>query len=119
MPGTRGWSAPEWYPGFATTDIATAKKMDVYSFGLLCVWLTSQAASAGAHQAFDAEQFAEEAVPPFMADNISASGVSAKMKQQVHDLLGGTLAQEPQRRFSGFETIMPLLSQRRYVFLVC
>ncbi|CAD6584160.1 MAG: hypothetical protein ASARMPRED_001618 [Alectoria sarmentosa] len=37
MPRSRGWNAPEWHHrGFTYRD---AEKMDVYSFGLLCLWL--------------------------------------------------------------------------------
>lgn len=37
MPRSYGWTAPEWHHrGFQYLD---AEKMDVYSFGLLCLWL--------------------------------------------------------------------------------
>ena len=37
MPRSHGWTAPEWHHrGF---NYADAEKMDVYSFGLLCLWL--------------------------------------------------------------------------------
>lgn len=40
VPATRPWSAPEWHHrGFRVDD---AKKTDVYSFGLLCLWLFLQ-----------------------------------------------------------------------------
>ncbi|KAF2814366.1 kinase-like protein [Mytilinidion resinicola] len=39
-PRTPGWCAPEWHPrGFSFKD---AKKMDVYSYGLLCAWICLQ-----------------------------------------------------------------------------
>ena len=38
-PRSRGWTAPEWHHrGFKYLD---AEKIDVYSFGLLCLWLFS------------------------------------------------------------------------------
>ena len=37
LPKSRPWNAPEHhYMGF---DITAAKKMDVYSFGMLCLWI--------------------------------------------------------------------------------
>ncbi|CEL08488.1 hypothetical protein ASPCAL11637 [Aspergillus calidoustus] len=38
MPQTPPWIAPEYHKGQAV-DRAAAQKMDVYSFGLLCLWL--------------------------------------------------------------------------------
>ena len=37
VPTTRPWTAPEWHlRGFR---VGAARKMDVYSYGLLCLWL--------------------------------------------------------------------------------
>jgi hypothetical protein len=38
MPGSQHWLAPEWGPNI-TTNLEGALKMDVYAFGLLCIWL--------------------------------------------------------------------------------
>lgn len=34
---TEPWEAPEWHPNYFT--LREAKQMDVYSFGLICMWL--------------------------------------------------------------------------------
>lgn len=38
MPGSQGWVAPEWGPNIIT-NLEGALKMDIYAFGLLCIWL--------------------------------------------------------------------------------
>jgi serine/threonine protein kinase len=39
-PQTPGWCAPEWHPrGFT---IKKAKKLDIFSYGLLCAWIFLQ-----------------------------------------------------------------------------
>jgi serine/threonine protein kinase len=42
VPKSRPWNAPEHHYGELTT--AEAKKMDVYSFGMLCLWCLSKSA---------------------------------------------------------------------------
>jgi hypothetical protein len=37
LPCSQPWEAPEYHPRWFT--LAAAKKMDMYSFGLLCLWL--------------------------------------------------------------------------------
>jgi serine/threonine protein kinase len=37
LPRSQPWEAPEYHPRWFT--LAAAKKMDMYSFGLLCLWL--------------------------------------------------------------------------------
>ena len=37
VPATRPWNAPEWHTRGFSSD--AARKMDVYSYGLLCLWL--------------------------------------------------------------------------------
>ena len=37
LPKSRPWNAPEHHPGEFNTQ--EAKKTDVYSFGMLCLWL--------------------------------------------------------------------------------
>ena len=37
IPRSLPWEAPEWHPRSFGRE--TAKKMDIYSFGLLCLWL--------------------------------------------------------------------------------
>ena len=42
VPKTEPWNAPEWHHrGFKFRE---ARKMDVYSFGLLCLWIVVQSA---------------------------------------------------------------------------
>ena len=40
MPASRPWHAPEWH--HRPVPISDAVKMDIYSFGLLCIWLFLQ-----------------------------------------------------------------------------
>jgi hypothetical protein len=39
MPRTKPWEAPEWKKGHLFS-FSEAQKMDAYSFGMLCLWLT-------------------------------------------------------------------------------
>jgi len=47
IPSTKPWSAPEWHLRGHTFD--GAKKMDVYSYGLLCLWLLCKSGAVTFH----------------------------------------------------------------------
>jgi serine/threonine protein kinase len=117
MPGTPGWCAPEWYPRFAATDITVAKKMDMFSFGLLCAWLLFQTISPCMHQDLDNESRPNEKFPFAVAELISSVVISATNKQQLYEFFNRALILDSRRRCSEFEHILPLLSPKRYVCL--
>jgi serine/threonine protein kinase len=115
LPGTPGWCAPEWYPGFATTDIIAAKKMDMFSFGLLCAWLLFQTTSPCRYQDLDKETRPNETFPFAVAELISSNGISATKKQQLYEFFDRALNLESQSRCSEFRQILQLLSPKGYV----
>jgi hypothetical protein len=115
MPGIPGWSAPEWYPGFAATDITAAKKMDMFSFGLLCAWLLFQTTSPCRYQDLDKEPRPIKTFPFAVTELISSNGISATKKQQLYKFFDRALNLESQRTCSEFGQILQLLSPKGYV----
>jgi serine/threonine protein kinase len=114
MPGTPRWCSPEWYPGFATTDIMDAKRMDAYSFGLLCAWLLFNDTFPSTQQNFDGESHPNNTMLAVVGDLNSSSGISAIMKRQLYDLFDKTLVHDSLQRCSEFWQMMRLLSPKRY-----
>ena len=101
-PRSQGWTAPEWHPrGFYYLD---AEKMDVYSFGLLCLWLFS----------FDEQEY----IPDHIRANLPAmvpemlieeTTQAVKLKQALHL----SLERNPASRGT-FPFLSQLLGAKRY-----
>jgi serine/threonine protein kinase len=113
MPATPGWCAPEWYQNHTAANITAAKKMDTFSFGLLCAWLLFHTTSANGHQN-GREYRPDEFYPSAVAGLISSSGISATKRLQLQELFNKTLAREPQIRCSDVSQCLRLLTPKRY-----
>jgi serine/threonine protein kinase len=117
LPRSRGWEAPEWHP--RSFQLRNARRMDVYSFGLLAYWLLAWDAKFS--QLSDDE---EEAEMKRLADQAStardvtmqeAFGVlrGLQVGQERHHLLAKfferTLASDPTSRAPSAAELLPLL----------
>jgi serine/threonine protein kinase len=113
LPGTPGWCAPEWHHRYTTTDVVAAKKIDVYSFGLLCAWLLFPTSLAGTQQHTDEYPSPEEVLSSALAGLEAAGEISDATQLQLHKMFDSTLAREPGERCSDFEPILKQLSANK------
>ena len=128
LPRSKPWNAPEWDPrGFAVDQ---AKRQDVYSFGLLCLWfylpdelyMDSNEASQPKEKANDSIilQFEFDSLVEQLkqSDQLRHQAIKAigtiqslneKYRKILKSLLFATLAFEPLDRTCDFETLLRLL----------
>ncbi len=128
LPRSKPWNAPEWDPRGFTVD--QAKRQDVYSFGLLCLWLLlPDELDIDMNAAFQPNKTAgDDAIMRFKFDSrieklkksdqlrhqaIEAvgrlHGLDEMQRKNLNSLLYATLAFEPLDRTCDFETLLRLL----------
>ena len=137
VPRTRPWNGPEWHHrGFTLNGV---KKLDVYSFGMLCLWLlckdalfkTPRRPSPILKEWDGADLFTQhtEAIPgrtflealkaedqmPILAHELLTltTGLDQERKSKLSRLFLLCLASEPTDRSSDFVELLELLSQAR------
>ena len=131
LPKSRPWNAPEHH--FGEFDVQEAKKADVYSFGMLCLWLlfgdrlsdipqTTADGTTGLIS-FDAPPFLSgltllehlkyEGSLEHIANHLveSVPGPEAEYKIRLKDIFSLALAHNPEKRTCVFAKIIGLLSQ--------
>lgn len=98
MPRTPHWTAPEWHHRPITS--ASAVKMDIYSFGLFCLWFLF---------------YRGEETMPTLAHQLvlEMTDVSHEQKTNLHDFFAMSLAIDPTERCSNFGQLVGLLGPRR------
>jgi serine/threonine protein kinase len=115
MPGTPPWHAPEWHHRFSTTEMTAAKKMDVYSYGLLCAWIlfynTSMNPKAYFHDEFDPECEIPLPVGKYIARCPDTTRLD---RSRLKELFETSLARDPAQRTSSMADLISLLSPERY-----
>lgn len=98
MPRTLHWTAPEWHHRGITST--SAVKMDIYSFGLLCLWLLfyrdGETTSTLAHQLV-----------------MEMPDVSDEQRHNLHNLFNMSLAVDPAQRCSSLGHLVGLLEPAR------
>lgn len=126
------WDAPEYHHrGFT---VPTAQKMDVYSFGLLCLWvLFFDKQSLGervAHKEYgnqwpldDFELLDrmkhEDTLTGFACSEVeSTQSLSAGEKADLIRLFVSTITLDPKERATNLKDFITLLGYRWYVFLL-
>ena len=138
VPRTRPWNGPEWHHrGFTLNGV---KKLDVYSFGMLCLWLMcketlsrisrkpsshilkewngadlfTQHAEATPERSFLEILKDEDQMPVFAHELLaSTTGLDQERKSQLSKFFHLCLARKPQDRSSDFIEILELLSPGR------
>ena len=113
MPRSKNWTAPEWHEReFLPIQ---ARRMDAYSFGMLCLWLLFYNNISSADCEF--EKDIEDASTEVLNHALGLIGTIAypelQQKDNIQRLLSLTLAQDPTERISDFSDILQLLSPSR------
>jgi len=124
LPKSRPWNAPEHHYGELTT--AEAKKMDVYSFGILCLWCLFKSArfpQKCPDYTFDAsigprtslEQIKDDNKVEHIANQLIASipDLNTEHKVRLEELFKLTVPLNPNERTSEVGKLVSLLSQKR------
>jgi len=114
MPKSGVWTAPEWHHrGFS---FASAMKMDVYSFGVLSLWLLLYISREDGSQTFY-EYLASNIHRPLDLEIslMEAFEKSDDKKRSTVDLFNLTLALEPNNRTSDMETCISILTGKPLV----
>jgi hypothetical protein len=108
MPLSRPWNAPEWHDrAFKASDMI---KMDVYSFGMLCLWFLFQ----------ENEQYpGQNAIRGLKSNDtlrvlaqqliVTTVGLDNEQKSNLESFFNLTLVRDPKRRDMGFEQLSHLL----------
>ncbi|KAL8907095.1 MAG: hypothetical protein Q9171_006000 [Xanthocarpia ochracea] len=113
MPRTKIWTAPEWQEREYLP--IQAKKMDAYSFGMLCLWLLFYTSSSSADCDFekDMENTSTEVLDHALGLIESIAFPELQQRDNIRRLLCLTLPQHPTERTSDFSEILHLLSPTR------
>ncbi|KAL9119337.1 MAG: hypothetical protein Q9187_004112 [Circinaria calcarea] len=97
MPRTLQWTAPEWH--HRAFSIADALRMDVFSFGLLCLWILFYNCQKDIHAGFENSIKPEERNLSFAQKSIVKLGeLNDQEKSRLNRFFELTLAIDPQER---------------------
>lgn len=114
--GTQGWMAPEWHHRRFTTDVVGAKKMEVYTYGLLCHWLLFDTVQDSKNLDFTLS--AETPLSSARRLTSEEAGLHDQQRQQLFRLFEETLTEDRDARGSNFQEILEILMPDEYdVFL--
>ena len=112
IPRTEGWEAPEWAQrgGFSFSE---AQKVDVFSFGLVCLWLLLYDSSNPLNICKLRRETRNMAV--FACDRVGfQSDIDDLKKEKLMMLFMSTLTSDPEERSSDLDPILKYLTTRRY-----
>jgi len=126
LPKSRPWNAPEHHWGeFKVPD---AKKTDVYSFGLLCLWVlfgsvprpqntTEHMFDASTECYTSLEQLKKDDKVKHIAyglmESVQLAGLNAEHRIRLEEFFRLTVSLEPGERTSDFEKLICLLSKEK------
>ena len=116
MPKTPFWVAPEWRRRYST-DFAGAKKMDAYSFGLLCLWLLLYAGKCDIDKFYEELSVEEELSLEEDKSTIArrkvdeAIGIEEEVKERLRLFFENTLVKKD--REGDFGVLLRILAQHR------
>ena len=113
MPRSKSWTAPEWHEGgFLPLQ---ARRMDAYSFGMLCLWLLFYNNNSRPDR--ELEKALKDANTQVLDHALglvdTIAWIDVKQRDNIQKLLKSTLVQEPTERTSDFCEILQLLSPNR------
>lgn len=107
MPRSQYWVAPEWHHrGFSR---AAAVKMDIYSFGMLCLWLLCFKSQENTDNDFYGYLASARTLVDLAHEAITAMiGLEEQKRRDLSQLFDLTLAKKPAERSSNFNQLIPL-----------
>ena len=111
MPKSGHWTAPEWHHrGFTP---ASAMKMDVYSLGVLSLWLIFYKAQLHKSQPFPEYLTSRIRSPPDLKEtDFETTGISEKAKVDLVEFFDATLALDADQRTLDLTKCISLLTQK-------
>lgn len=113
MPQTRFWVAPEYCKG-QLVDREAAQKMDVYSFGLLCLWLILYNDCRSNTATLYADL--ESGTPPVEVAMQKLQGRDdLENKEGLREFFTHSLSPSPENRCPNLSDILGLLGKQWYV----
>jgi serine/threonine protein kinase len=126
LPKSRPWNAPEHHFGeFTAPD---AKQTDVYSFGMLCLWVLFGGAprlQCSTIYTFDASTGLRTSLEKFkyddklehiayqLIDTIPLVGMNAEHRNRLKEFFGLTVPLNPAKRASDLQKLVILLRQEQ------
>lgn len=120
MPLSKPWTAPEYHHrgGFLPEQ---ARKMDAYSFGLLCLWLLFYSKEVDRDCNFrEYLKYSQKEPLQYASELLRATAdLESWEKDHMQKIFRSTLAQDPAERTANFEEFLKLLSPHRLVQLWC
>lgn len=113
MPRSPHWTAPEWHHRAICS--ASAVEMDVYSFGMLCLWHLFYHGGENVHRNFH-EDLELEKEPLNLAHHfvIGLTCVSDEQRHLLHQIFELSLAIDPAKRCSNCGQLGYFLAPDRY-----
>ena len=113
MPDSGIWTAPERHHREFFPE--KAKKMDAYSFGMLCLWLLCYNTESKTDHSFrqDFKESSEKGIGSIFELLEDAEGLEDEDRHSVQKLFSITLARDPDQRLSNFNELLPFLSSNR------
>lgn len=111
MPKSGHWTAPEWHHrGFKP---ASAMKMDVYSLGVLSLWLTFYEDQVHKSQPFPEYLTSRICSPPDLKETVlETSGINENAKVDLIEFFDATLARDADQRILDLTKCISLLTQK-------
>ncbi|KAK4227124.1 hypothetical protein QBC38DRAFT_455500 [Podospora fimiseda] len=127
--GTKPWDAPEWTNG--EHSISSAKKMDLYSFGLLCFWhffrnetlgelgipettVDSAFCRPDSEKTVDVIQYVKktgDSMLQWAMKLLERREMETKIRECLKQVFGSTLTYDPESRKGSWMAIVKLLSE--------
>ena len=112
MPRTPHWTAPEWH--HRPMHSASAIRMDVYSFGLLCLWLLFYHGGETVRRNFYKDLESGEETLTLARQLVDETNVTDDdIRSNLHHLFDLSLAIDPAERCSNLGQLMCLLATDR------
>jgi hypothetical protein len=112
LPKSEPWNAPEYEPG--GVKIEDAKSMDIYSFGMICLWLLFPSAFDGLINTRNGlGRGASRTDLQTAAQELASKEESLKpsSRQSLAEFFGTTLSLDPSKRQRDWQKLIKLLER--------
>lgn len=119
MPYSELWTAPEQHHREILP--IQARKMDAYSFGMLCLWLLFYNKGAARDRNFKKDLEDSQKEPSIYVSELLRASANLENweKDNMQKVFRSTLAQDPGERIANFNEVLRLLSPHRSVQVLC
>jgi hypothetical protein len=113
MPISKPWNAPEWH--HRGVKLSEARAMDVYSFGMLCLWLLFKENKNYSNDNTTLEQLKSDDLLSDFAHQliVTTTGLNTEQGHNLDLFFNSTLVRDPKRRNLDFKKLLHLLAPNR------